>query len=339
MLRNTIPKTFKGETGMIDRQGRLIDYVRISLTDRCNLRCIYCMPEEGIEQVHHSQILTYDEILRICRCLAKLGIRKIKLTGGEPLVRRGCASLLGDIKQIPGIEKVTLTTNGILLKKQIRGLAEAGLDAVNISLDTLNAADFRRITRRDRLQDVTEGIEEALKYEQIPVKVNCVPVFGDADSVVKIAELAKRYPLHVRFIEMMPIGYGKQCTRMDEDYIREILQEVYGSLTPCEGKLGNGPAHYFTIEGFQGKIGFISAVTHKFCDQCNRVRLTAEGCLKACLQYQIGVDLREKMRSGCSDDELTAAIRQAIENKPTGHNFNEPQTELDEQRIMSQIGG
>ena len=324
---------------MIDEQGRQIDYVRISLTDRCNLRCVYCMPEEGISQISHEQILSYDEILRICRSLAGLGIRKIKLTGGEPLVRKGCASLLREIKQIPGIEKVTLTTNGILLKEQMKDLAEAGLDAVNISLDTLDEERFMELTRRARLQDVLEGLAEALKYPPIPGKINCVPVIDDTDNLIRIAELARKYPVHVRFIEMMPIGYGKQCRRLDEDYILQLLEQEYGTLIPYEGNVGNGPAHYYTAEGFQGKIGFISAVTHKFCNECNRVRLTAEGYLKACLQFQIGTDLRKLIRGGCSDEELTDAIREAIKKKPVGHNFHETETTEDEQRIMSQIGG
>lgn len=324
---------------MIDSHGRTIDYVRISLTDRCNLRCVYCMPENGVEQILHQQILTYDEILRICRCLASLGIKKVKLTGGEPLVRRDCAALLKQLKQIPGIEKVTLTTNGVLLKENMEALAQAGLDAVNISLDTVDAELFEKITRRDNLSKVLEGLKEALKYPQIPVKINSVPVLGDKENLVRTAYLAQQYPVHVRFIEMMPIGYGKQFDFWSEDEVRHILEEAYGPMIPCKEHYGNGPCHYFSVKGFQGKIGFISAMTHKFCYQCNRVRLTAEGYLKACLQFQIGADLRELMRSGCSDEELTQVIEKVIRDKPVSHNFNEMKTMLDEQRMMSQIGG
>ena len=324
---------------MKDSHGRTIDYVRISLTDRCNLRCIYCMPESGVSQISHQQILTYDEILRICRCLASLGIKKVKLTGGEPLVRRDCAVLLGQLKRIPGIEKVTLTTNGVLLKENMAALAQAGLDAVNISLDTVDAELFEKITRRDSLDKVLEGLGEALRFPQIPVKINSVPVLGDKENLVRTARIAQQYPVHVRFIEMMPIGYGKQFDLWGEDDVRRILEETYGPMTPCRESYGNGPCHYFSIKGFQGKIGFISAMTHKFCYQCNRVRLTAEGYLKACLQFQTGADLRERMRGGCSDEELTQVIEKVIWDKPVSHNFNEMKTTLDEQRMMSQIGG
>lgn len=324
---------------MIDRHGRTIDYVRISLTDRCNLRCVYCMPEDGVEYVPHGKILTFEEILRICRSLAGLGIKKVKLTGGEPLVRKGCAGLLAEIKKIPGIEEVTLTTNGILLKEQMRELKDAGLDAINISLDTLNPKTFAEITRRDRLSEVLDGIREALRYPQIPVKINSVPVSTDPEEFVSLASLAKNAPVHVRFIEMMPIGYGKQFPFRDEHEIKAILEKAYGPMTACEESYGNGPCHYYSVEGFQGRIGFISAITHKFCDTCNRVRLTSEGYLKACLQFQVGTDLRELMRNGCEDREIEQAIREVIDRKPLCHNFLEEKTGEDENRSMSQIGG
>lgn len=324
---------------MIDKHGREIDYLRISLTDRCNLRCIYCMPEEGITQISHTQILSYDEILRVCRCMTRLGVRKIKLTGGEPLVRKNCASLVSSLKSLPGIEKVTLTTNGILLKEQLPALAEAGIDAINISLDTLDPELFRKIARRHTLEEVLEGLEAARQYPEIPVKINSVPVFEKKDNFVAMAGIAKQYPIHVRFIEMMPIGYGRQFPFQDEASIIAVLEDAYGPLIPVKERFGNGPCHYYSIEGFQGKIGFISAMTHKFCSQCNRVRLTAEGYLKACLQYQTGADLRELLRNGSSDERLTEVIRNTIWNKPVSHNFYEEGTGQDEVRGMSQIGG
>mgnify|MGYP001657995224 CR=1 FL=1 len=324
---------------MIDKNGREIDYLRISLTDRCNLRCIYCMPEEGVQQLLHEDILNFDEILRICRCSASLGIKKIKLTGGEPLVRKDCAKLAGRIKEIEGIEKVTLTTNGILLADQMDALLAAGIDAVNISLDTLDRELFQKVTRRDGLDKVLEGIEAALSHPGFSVKINSVPVIKDRKNFVEIAGLAKKYPMHVRFIEMMPIGYGKQFPFQDEESILEVLQETYGPARPVKERYGNGPCHYYELEGFLGKIGFISAMTHKFCGQCNRVRLTAEGFMKGCLQFQKGADLRGLMRSGCTEQELTQAISQVIWNKPVSHNFYEAQTSLDEVRVMSQIGG
>ena len=314
---------------MIDKYGRNIDYLRISLTDRCNLRCIYCMPEEGVKSLSHAEILTYDEILRICRCGAELGIRKIKLTGGEPLVRKGCASLAGQIKAIPGIEKVTLTTNGILLEEQLDDLLKAGIDAINISLDTLDSELFKKVARRDDLAKVLRGIEAALTHPGLSLKINSVPVIKGKENFIAVAGLAKKYPIHVRFIEMMPIGYGKQFPFQDEESIKTVLEERYG----------NGPCHYYEIAGFKGKIGFISAMTHKFCNQCNRVRLTSEGFMKGCLQYQEGTDLRGLMRGGCTDQELKEAIYQVIWNKPVSHNFYEAKTEQDEIRGMSQIGG
>lgn len=324
---------------MKDRFGRKIDYLRISITDRCNLRCVYCMPENGIVHIPHKEILTYDEITRICRCMTELGIHKIKLTGGEPLTRKGCATLVAMLKSLNGIEKVTLTTNGILLGEQMAGLAEAGIDDINISLDTLDAVSFARVTRRESLNQVLEGIEAALQYPQIGLKINCVPVLEDPENLVSVAGLAKKYPLHVRFIEMMPIGYGREFQFRGEEEICQILEKAYGTMTPVTERYGNGPCHYYRIEGFQGKIGFISAMTHKFCDQCNRVRMTAEGFLKACLQYQTGTDLKGLMRSGCSDEELTEAIQKVIWEKPVSHHFTSREVDEDEARLMSQIGG
>ena len=312
---------------MIDKYGREIDYLRISLTDRCNLRCIYCMPEEGVKSLSHAEILTYDEILRICRCAADLGIRKIKLTGGEPLVRKGCASLAKQIKAIPGIEKVTLTTNGILLAKQLDALLDAGIDAINISLDTLNPELFKKVARRDGLEKVFEGIEAALAHPGLSLKINSVPVIKEKENFIGIAGLAQKYPIHVRFIEMMPIGFGKQFPFQDEESIKAVLEEAYGPMHAVNERYGNGPCHYYEIAGFKGKIGFISAMTHKFCSQCNRVRLTSEGFMKGCLQYQKGTDLRGLMRGGCMDSELKKAIYQVIWNKPVSHNFYEAKTE------------
>lgn len=324
---------------MVDNYGRVIDYARISVTDRCNLRCIYCMPEEGIASIPRGEILTFDEIVRVCRCLAGLGICKIKITGGEPLIRKGCASLIRRIRQVDGISKVTLTTNGICLKEQMNALAEAGTDAVNISLDTLDAGRFFQITRREGLEAVLEGIREALKYPQISVKINSVPVDADEGTLTGLAGLAKEHPLHVRFIEMMPVGYGKGFPFCGEAEIRKVLEKAYGPMIPCETQYGNGPGRYFVLPGFQGRIGFISAMTHQFCDRCNRVRLTADGYLKACLQYDAGCDLKGLMRSGCSDGRLMEAIAQVIADKPACHSFHQNNQIHKEGRSMSQIGG
>ena len=324
---------------MRDQYGRTIDYMRISLTDRCNLRCIYCMPEEGICQIPREEILGQDEIIKICRLAGELGISRIKLTGGEPLVRRICVPLVKELKALPGIQQVTLTTNGILLKEQLPGLMEAGLDALNISLDTLEAENFRRITRRNELDRTLEGLEAALSYPSLKVKINCVPTFQTDQELLQVAPLARENPLHVRFIEMMPIGLGKDFTARDENSVKEILEKKYGILTPVSEILGNGPCHYYTLGGFKGKIGFISALSHKFCNQCNRVRLTSTGYLKGCLQFENGVDLKALLRNGASDELLKNALQKAIFEKPAGHNFQEKKNGREESHIMSQIGG
>ena len=294
---------------MLDRYGRNIDYLRISLTDRCNLRCINCMPEDGICQVSHKEILTYDEIQRICSCITTVGIKKIKLTGGEPLTRKNCSTLVRMLKELPEIEKVTLTTNGMLLKEQIQELAEAGIDNINISLDTVDKAKFEKITRRKGLFKVLEGLEEALKYPNIGLKINCVPVVEEPENLVAVAKLAKEYPIHVRFIEMMPIGYGKEFLFRGESEICEILEKAYGRMTPISMRYGNG------------------------------VRMTAEGYLKACLQYQTGISLKDLIRNGCTDEELTQAMKKVIWEKPVGHHFTSGNIEEDEMKLMSQIGG
>ncbi len=330
---------------MQDRYGRLIDYVRISITDRCNLRCVYCMPEEGVVSVPHSRILTYYEIQRLCNIFANLGVKKIKLTGGEPLVRRNVSSLIQGIYEIDGIQDVTLTTNGILLKDQAKELVDAGIRAVNISLDTMSPEKYTKITRGGDLKKVYEGIETLLQYPEVVIKLNCVPNEISDEEIVEIAALAQKYRLHVRFIELMPIGSGKElvyqetCEYNQEDRIRKLLEKAYGAITFYPESLGNGPSQYYSIPGFQGKIGFISAMSHKFCDTCNRVRLTAEGYLKTCLQYEVGVDLFPLLRGDSTDEEIQEAIIHAIEQKPKAHEFHDQKIEHGEAKSMSQIGG
>lgn len=328
---------------MMDSWGRTIDYLRISVTDRCNLRCIYCMPESGVPSLSHTEILTYEEILRIVTAGAGLGIKKIKLTGGEPLVRKDLAQLVAWVKQTPGIESVTLTTNGILLESQLKDLVNGGLDGINISLDTLDASDYEKITRRGHIKDVLSGLKSALNSPRpLNVKINCVPVKSDSDHLLAMAKLTKMYPVHVRFIEVMPVGLGKNFDFVSENQILEVLTQAFGSPSTVTDSLGNGPCHYYSFPGFSGKIGFISAISHKFCDQCNRVRLTADGYLKTCLQYDTGVSLKTLMRNGCDDDQLSKAIQQAINSKPRAHHFRqEGQTLADEDEKLSmfQIGG
>ena len=329
---------------MLDGLGRTIDYIRISVTDRCNLRCVYCMPKEGVPQISHEEILTYDEIEEVCRVLADLGISKIKLTGGEPLVRKGLPALVKQLKAVPGIRQVTLTTNGCLLETQLDDLIQAGLDGVNISIDTLDEKRYSRLTRGGRLEDALAGLYAAVRAEAFPVKVNCVPIYGEEkEELLSIVRLAKEAPIHVRFIEMMPIGWGRNFTQLPEDEIKKLLEETYGQLTPYDKVLGNGPGHYYTLEGFRGKIGFISAVSHKFCSFCNRIRLTPEGFLKTCLEYSGGVDLRAVLRGEQEDAKRREALKEAVllalKEKPACHHFGEEIQEDTEQRGMSRIGG
>lgn len=323
---------------MIDGYGRNIDYIRISLTDRCNLRCVYCMPAEGVVPVSHNDILTFDEITRLCRIFASLGIGKIKLTGGEPLCRRNVAELIRELHAIPGVEQVTMTSNAVLLGDMWDDLCDAGLDAMNISLDTMDEKLFEKLTRRDMLDTVLKNTIAAAESGRIPLKINCVPM-SPAQKLYDVAVLARDYPIHVRYIEMMPIGNGRDFAFYSREETINRLEAMYGPVKPVDVHLGNGPAEYYEIEGFRGKIGFISAVSHKFCYKCNRIRLTATGFLKTCLQYDEGVELRPLLRGSCSDEELTEVIRQTILHKPVSHHFEDAETEGDEQKGMSQIGG
>lgn len=328
---------------MKDQYGREIDYIRISVTDRCNLRCKYCIPECGIASVGHENILNFDEITKIVTECAKLGIKKVKITGGEPLVRRELHSLVSRIKNIPGIEQVTLTTNGIFLKEQIDKLAEAGIDAINISLDTLDSAKFKQITGFDALDKVLAAIELCRNYPGIKLKLNVVTLADyNKDEILNFAVLAQKDNIDVRFIEIMPIGLGDGFKGYSQDYIKEILEAKYGIIegplnVPGSNTFGNGPAVYYRIPGFKGKIGFISAISHQFCDSCNRVRLTAEGLLKPCLQYAEGVDLKKAIREG--SEPLYNLIEKGIFDKPKEHNFRSSTIEGREQKLMSKIGG
>ena len=325
---------------MLDKLNRKIDYLRISVIDRCNLRCVYCMPEEGIESIPHDEILTYDEILRICEIVSELGIRKIKITGGEPLVRKDIVNLIRDIKNIDKIEQVTLTTNGILLHEMLDDLYDAGIDAINISLDTLNKDNFKKITRRDGLEKVLMSIDKAYDLG-IRVKINCLAIRDfNLRELVEIASFAKDREIDVRFIELMPIGFGKKYNQIDNDEILSILESRFGTFEIVTEKRGNGPAKYYRNQNMKGCIGFISAISHEFCETCNRVRLTSNGFLKLCLHYNKGIDLKEPIRNGISDEDLKKLIHDTIWNKPISHKFGHASEEQDiELKNMVQIGG
>ena len=326
---------------MIDKEGRVIDYLRISVTDRCNLRCVYCMPEEGLESIGHNQVMSYDEIVRICKILVEHGLEKIKITGGEPLVRKDVVTLVRELKRISGIKNVTITTNGVLLEEYYDALVEAGIDAITVSLDTLNSTVYQEITRRNEFPRVLAGLKKAVTENKVRLKINCVPLGKtEKQDVLSLLEFAKASEVDVRFIEMMPIGLGKQFEFVSEDSIRSLIEEKYGPMTLYCERRGNGPCKYYDVPGFLGKVGFISAVSHKFCDQCNRVRLTADGFLKTCLQFDCGVQLKSLLGENASDEQLWKAMEEAIYLKPKSHHFEEERSATeDEVRGMSQIGG
>lgn len=325
---------------MLDKLNRKIDYLRISVIDRCNLRCVYCMPEEGLESIPHEEILTYEEILRICETVSQLGIKKIKITGGEPLVRKDIVNLIRDIKNLDKIEQVTLTTNGILLYDMLDDLYDAGIDAINISLDTLKKDNFKQITRRDGLEKVLMAIDKAYNLG-IRVKINCLAIRDfNINELADIANFAKDREIDVRFIELMPIGFGKKYTQIDNDEILSILESNFGTFEPVTEKRGNGPAKYYKNKDMKGCIGFISAISHEFCESCNRIRLTSNGFLKLCLHYNKGIDLKAPIRSGISDEDLKELIHDTIWNKPLSHKFGHTNGEKDiEVKNMVQIGG
>lgn len=325
---------------MLDNTGRTIDYMRISVTDRCNLRCIYCMPEEGTEQKEHDEMLTFEEIERICRLGVCLGIRKIKLTGGEPLVRKGFPVLAGRIARIEGMEEVTITSNGLLLGEMAAELVQAGIKAVNVSIDSLSRDRFREVTRRDVLTKVLNGIDMAAAAG-MKVKINCAVMNGLTEAeILAFADYAADREIPVRFIEMMPIGEGRLYESVDNEWIRAVIRQKYPLVLMNEPqKLGNGPAVYYQIADSQGYVGFISAVHHKFCASCNRVRLTSDGFLKLCLAYPEGIDLRTMMRSGADDSTIRKAMESQIAGKPVSHHFEDAGEVAKNQLTMNQIGG
>ena len=323
---------------MRDRYGRVINYLRISVTDRCNLRCCYCMPE-GVQDVGMKNILTFEEIWEIVRTGVSLGITHIRITGGEPLVRKGCVDLIRGIREIPGVETITMTTNGVLLGNYGKQLKEAGVDGVNISLDTLDPEEFYKITGKRELQEVLAGIR-AVKNAGLPVKLNAVNR-KELDPI-PLVRYAQEENLPLRFIEMMPVGYGKQYVGRSNEELRETLEAVCGKaecMTNREelSRMGSGPAVYYQFSDLKVPVGFISAIHGKFCDTCNRVRLTAEGYLKLCLCYDEGEDLRRVLREG-EKENLRTIMEQTIFRKPAAHCFEHP-AEMTETHEMVKIGG
>lgn len=333
---------------MKDSHGRIIDYLRISLTDRCNFRCVYCMPEEGVCAMSHDEILRIEEIERLVHVAAGLGIKSVRLTGGEPLVRKGVVDLVDAITKIDGIENVSMTTNGVLLPRMIDDLKAAGLSRVNISVDTLDADQFRAITRVGNLEDALAGIDAALEAGLNPVKVNAVTVRSLGQDFLEFAKLSLDRPLHVRFIEYMPLGdtseasgtgWGKDDVIPSEELFKIINRRAAevglpslraaGSAKP----LGWGPARYFEFPNAQGTVGFISPLSRHFCAECNRLRVTADGKVRPCLFSDTEYDVRAALREG-DDGAVRDVLLTALGAKPDEHH-----DKVGTERKMSQIGG
>lgn len=329
---------------MIDQFGRKINYMRISVTDRCNFRCVYCMPLEGVQLRPREEYLTHEEILEVVRAGVKLGIDRIRITGGEPLVRAGIVELCQGIKEA-GVTDLSLSTNGLMFARMAPDLKRAGLDRVNISLDTFRPERLRQIARIvDDPQPILDAVEAALELEMHPVKINMVVMRGwNDDEIVDMARLTLERPLHVRYIEVMPFSEAYEFAPdvlVPAAEIRERLMDAFGDLEPVrEGVRGNGPARYWRIPGAMGTVGFISAMTECFCGGCNRVRLSADGKINPCLGHVTEYDLKPVLRRpGHTEEELLAALSQAIHLKPLEHNFDVANGEY-RLRVMHGIGG
>lgn len=314
-------------SSLVDPYSRSITYMRVSVTDRCNLRCVYCMPEEGLDWTPKEEILTYDELLRIIRVAARRGLQKIRITGGEPLVRKGIVGFVEQVNQIEGINEIALTTNAVFLKEMASDLHKAGLKRLNISLDSLDPKTFSEVVRRDIFPMVWDGIEEAERVGFDPIKINVVLQQGVNDhEVVDFVNLTRRKPYHVRFIEYMPCADWEMWKKTYRPF-QTVVEEVetrFGHLIPVNAanEGNNGPAENFRLPGAPGVIGFIHAVSHDFCDTCNRVRLTSDGQIRPCLFSEIGVDFREALRNGCSDEELDGLLDQVLYVKPLYHELD-----------------
>ena len=323
---------------MKDKFGREIDYLRVSVTDKCNLRCIYCMDEKDNSFLKNDEKLTDDEIYRIVKESSKLGIKKVRITGGEPLVRPDLVNLVSKINSIPGIEEIYLTTNGILLADMIEDLARNGLKGVNISLDSLQEERFEKLTRLGKLNKVLEAIDKAIALG-IKVKLNTVIVNDiNKDEIIDFVNLTKEKEIDVRFIELMPIGIAINYKGATNEDVLKVISENYSDYEEVVRSKSGGPASYIKLKNAKGKIGFISAISNCFCEECNRIRLTPEGFLKQCLHFDYGIDLKSKLRTGITDEELRKLIYDNIYDKPEKHLFLE-KSDHKELKFMNQIGG
>ena len=319
---------------MEDRYKRNIEYLRISVTDRCNLRCRYCMPEEGIkDKKTHSDILSLEEIYEVVKVCSNLGINKVRITGGEPLTRKGISGLIRNIDKLVGIKDIAMTTNGLLLKEYAKELKEAGLGRVNVSLDTLNEKKYKYITRFGSLKNVLEGIEEAKKIGLLPLKINVVLIGGfNDDEIEKFVKLTIDDDMQVRFIELMPIGQASGWAK--ENFIpNTVVLDKFKDLQPVPQMDKSSPAEYYRLPGAKGLVGLINPISHRFCSNCNRLRLTADGKIKPCLNSNQEIDIKKVLKSG---GDLEKTIQIAIQQKPLRHYLNEGQSI---KRDMMRIGG
>ena len=326
---------------LLDRFNRRINYLRISLTDRCNLRCKYCMPLEGERKLRHKDILRYEEVLRIVRIAVKLGITKIRLTGGEPLIRKGIQEFIPMLMSIEGLDDVSLTTNGVFLKDNLEMLKEAGIKRINVSLDSLNRLNFKLITRFDDFNKVWESIEKAEDMGFYPIKLNVVVIKGLNDNeILDFCNLVIKKPYFIRFIECMPIGMDSNNIAFISNLdIKESIKQEFGALVPVDTEQYDGPATRFRLDGSKGEIGFISAISHPFCNSCNRLRLTADGMLLPCLISDREISIKDPLRRGCLDDELVEVFLKAVDLKPIGHSLNLESEQQRGYRKMCSIGG
>jgi len=333
---------------LVDNFGRKITYLRVSITDRCNYRCIYCQPEEQFKFISHQEILRYEEIVEIIEEAVKLGVTKVRITGGEPLARKGVVGFIKKLREIKKLEDISLTTNGFFLSEYAEKLKDAGLNRVNISLDSLQEEKYKKITRWGSLKKVLKGIDSAIKAGLLPVKINTVLIRGiNDDEVEDFVRLALESPLNIRFIEFMPSGEDLKDDYRDKFIsvleIKKSLAKKY-SLRPIDINSGNGPAKYYQIKGGQGTIGFITALSQHFCQTCNRIRLTSEGKLRPCLFSNKEVDIKQAIRNANTDDKIIRSriirnnIEKAISIKPEGHKLNKKFSNKDFFK-MSKIGG
>ncbi len=306
---------------LVDREKRHLNYLRISITDRCNLRCLYCVPDGRIPKLGHEEILSYEEILRIVGIGIRLGIRKVRITGGEPLVRKGAIDLLGRLTRIRELEDVSLTTNGVLLAANAQRIFDAGIRRVNISLDSLDRKKYAQITGNDQFNRVWAGIEQARKIGFNPIKINVVAMRGiNEDEIIDFGRLSLDHPYHIRFIEYMPIGNSRTSSR-NQVLTPEIQEKIatIGELVPVGNGQNDGPARRYQIAGAMGEVGFISALSHHFCSHCNRLRLTADGKLRACLLSDHHESLKDVLRNSGSDEQLAEIFRTAVRHKAAKH--------------------